>query len=113
MALLVSLDEFEGPLDLMLYLVRDNKLDLFNLDLVTLTHQYVAFIHQAQSNNLEIASEYLSEMAGLIELKSKRLLPRPPVDDLDDELNNPTSLVSRLLEYQRYKYHLVALSHLL
>lgn len=103
MAFVVSFEEFEGPLDLMLYLIRENRLDLFDLDLVTLTHQYIAFIHQAQDNNLEIASEYLSEMAGLIELKSKRLLPRPKVEDDFDDLEDPTSLVSRLIEYQRYK----------
>ncbi|HHX52885.1 MAG TPA: segregation/condensation protein A [Erysipelothrix sp.] len=104
MAFVITIEDFEGPLDLMLYLIRDNKMDLFDLDLVKLTHQYVSFIHQAQENNLEIASEYLSEMAGLIELKSKRLLPRPKIEDeFEDDLNDPTSLVARLIEYQRFK----------
>lgn len=103
MSFIVNINEFEGPLDLMLFLIKDNKLDLFDLDLVVLTNQYIKFIHQAKENNLEIASEYLSEMAGLIEIKSKRLLPRPKVEDDLDEINDPNSLVSRLLEYQRYK----------
>lgn len=104
MSFLVNINQFEGPLDLMLYLIRENKLDLFDLDLVVLTNQYIAFIHSAQEQQLEFASEYLSEMASLIELKSKRLLPRPPIDTLEDEeLNDPRSLVSRLLEYQRFK----------
>lgn len=104
MSFVINIEDFEGPLDLMLYLVRENKLDLFNLDLVILTQQYISFIHQAQERNLEIASEYLSEMAGLIELKSKRLLPRVKIEDeLEEDLNDPTSLVSRLIEYQRYK----------
>ncbi len=104
MSFVVNIEEFEGPLDLMLYLIRENKLDLFDLDLVTLTNQYISFIHQAQDQQLIVASEYLSEMASLIELKSRRLLPRPTTMNEDqEELNDPRSLVSRLLEYQRFK----------
>lgn len=100
----INIEEFEGPLDLMLYLIKENKLDLFDLDLVTLTNQYIAYIHQAQQEQLQVASEYLSEMASLIELKSRRLLPRPTLNLEDDEqINDPRSLVSRLLEYQRFK----------
>ena len=77
MSFVVNIDEFEGPLDLMLFLIRENKLDLFDLDLVTLTNQYISFIHRAVDQQLVVASEYLSEMASLIELKSRRLLPRP------------------------------------
>lgn len=104
MSFLVNIEEFEGPLDLMLYLIKENKLDLFDLDLVVLTNQYIAFIHQAQDQQLQVASEYLAEMASLIELKSRRLLPKRKSDeDSEDDLDNPRSLVSRLLEYQRYK----------
>ena len=100
----VTIDAFEGPLDLMLYLIRDKKLDLFNLDITELTNQYIDYIHQMQERELEIAAEYLSELAGLIEFKSKRLLPR---DTSQLESENPeeeaSSIVKRLLEYQQIK----------
>ena len=59
----VTIDQFEGPLDLMLHLIKENKLDLFDLDMNVLTTQYIEFIHQMKDLHLEIASEYLSELA--------------------------------------------------
>lgn len=99
----VTIDQFEGPLDLMLYLIREKKLDLFDLDIAELTTQYVAYIHQMRENSLEIASEYISELAGLIEYKSKRLLPRDESELDAEEPDDEKSLVARLLEYQMYK----------
>ena len=100
----VTIEHFNGPLDLMLYLIKDKKLDLFECNIVELADQYIAFIHQAQDSKLEVASEYLSELAGLIEYKSKRLLPRDVSEleakDVEDDEQN---LVRRLIEYQRYK----------
>ena len=69
----VSIDEFNGPLDLMLYLIKDKKLDLFDLDIEELADQYIAFINEAKEQKLDVATEYLSELAGLIEYKSKKL----------------------------------------
>lgn len=65
----ISIDQFEGPLDLMLHLIKTNKLDLFDLDLHILANQYIAYIQQMRELKLEIASEYLSELASLIEYK--------------------------------------------
>ena len=100
----ITIDEFNGPLDLMLYLIKENKLDLFELNIVELTNQYIAFLNEQQEYKLEIATEYISELAGLIEYKSKKLLPRDQseleVQDLEEEEQN---LVRRLIEYQRYK----------
>lgn len=100
----ITIDEFNGPLDLMLYLIKENKLDLFELNIVELTDQYIAFLNEQQEYKLEIATEYISELAGLIEYKSKKLLPRDQseleVQDLEEEEQN---LVRRLIEYQRYK----------
>ena len=72
----ITIDQFSGPLDLMLFLIKEKKLDLFNLDISELTSQYQNYITSMHDMNLEIASEYLSELAGLIEYKSKKLLPR-------------------------------------
>lgn len=104
MSFSVTIDAFEGPLDLMLYLIREKKLDLFDLDIFELTTQYVAYIHQMQKNELEIAAEYLSELAGLIEYKSKRLLPRDEsIFDAEDPEQDADNLVRRLLEYKQFK----------
>ena len=111
MSFSIKIDEFEGPLDLMLYLVKENKLDLFNLDLVILTNQYINYIFEMRENNLQVASEYLSEMAGLIEYKSKKLLPRDKSElEVNDDINDSSSLVARLIEYQRYKEVSIELS---
>ncbi len=68
----IMIDQFEGPLDLMLHLIRENKLDLFDLDMNVLTEQYLAYLDAMESMHLEIASEYLSELAALLEYKSKK-----------------------------------------
>lgn len=100
----VLIDQFEGPLDLMLHLIRENKLDLFDLDMNILTEQYLVYLDTMESMHLEIASEYLSELASLLEYKSKKLLPREKVEITEEyEEDHRDRLVARLLEYQRFK----------
>ena len=100
----IDIEQFSGPLDLMLFLIKDKKLDLFDLNIEELADQYIAFINAATDEKLEIASEYLSELAGLIEYKSKKLLPRDTSEfDADDVEDSENDLVKRLIEYQRYK----------
>ena len=95
--------KFEGPLDLMLHLIHEQQLDIFDLDMEVLTDQYIAYLHAMEDLQLEIESEYLVELATLIEYKSKKLLPRHS-DDLEDDYEDPKDrLVRRLLEYQKYK----------
>ena len=100
----ISIEQFEGPLDLMLHLIKENKLDLFNLDMNVLASQYIQYIHQMQNLHLEIASEYMEELAGLIEYKSKKLLPREEAEVNDNyEEDHREKLVQRLIEYQKFK----------
>ena len=100
----IMIDQFEGPLDLMLHLIHENKLDLFDLDMNVLTEQYLAYLNAMESLHLEIASEYLSELAALLEYKSKKLLPREKVEISEEyEEDHRDRLVARLLEYQRFK----------
>lgn len=100
----VSIEQFDGPLDLMLHLVKENKLDLFDLDMDVLASQYITFIHDMQTLHLEVASEYLEELASLIEYKSKKLLPREEVEVKEEyEEDQRDRLVARLIEYQQYK----------
>lgn len=104
MAFEISIDQFEGPLDLMLHLVKENKLDLFDLDMTILCDQYLAYINSIESMHLELASEFLSELAGLIEYKSKRLLPKEKIEIVEEyEEDQRDKLVKRLIEYQKFK----------
>lgn len=103
MSFKVETQKFEGPLDLMLHLIHEQQLDIFDLDMFVLTDQYVNYIHQMEELHLEVESEYLVELATLIEYKSKKLLPKKE-GDLQDDLDDPKEkLVRRLLEYQKYK----------
>lgn len=104
MAFTITIEQFEGPLDLMLHLIKENKLDLFDLDMNILSDQYLQYLNTMESMHLEVASEFLSELAGLIEYKSKKLLPREKVVIEESyEEDQRERLVKRLLEYQRYK----------
>ncbi|MDO4500746.1 MAG: segregation/condensation protein A [Erysipelotrichaceae bacterium] len=96
--------KFEGPLDLMLHLIREQELDIFDLDMEVLTDQYIKYLHEMENLELEVESEYLVELATLIEYKSKKLLPKP-VDPLEGEYEEDPKerLVKRLLEYQKFK----------
>jgi len=100
----VTIDKFDGPLDLMLHLIKENQLDLMDLDINVLTDQYIAYLQSMENLHLEIVSEYLVELATLIEYKSKKMLPGVN-DNLEDEYEEDPKarLVQRLLEYQQYK----------
>ena len=96
--------KFEGPLDLMLHLIKEQQLDIFDLDMVALADQYIAYLNAMEELQLEIESEYLVELAILIEYKSRKLLPKPAEPLEDDYEEDPRErLVKRLLEYQQYK----------
>ncbi len=100
----VTIENFDGPLDLMLHLIKEKELDLFDLDVNVLTDQYIAYLSAMQDMHLEVASEYLVELAELIEYKSKKLLPKDDSELQDEYEEDPKErLVRRLLEYQQYK----------
>lgn len=100
----VSIEQFDGPLDLMLHLIKENKLDLLDLNMDVLAEQYISYIHTMQHMHLEIASEYLTELVSLIEYKSKKLLPREEmIIDEEYEEDHRERLIQRLVVYQQYK----------
>ena len=102
-ALSVFLDAFEGPLDLLLYLIRRHSLDILDIPMADLTRQYMEYVEMMRTTQLELAADYLLMAALLIEIKSRMLLPRPKRDD-DQEPDDPRAeLVRRLLEYERMK----------
>ena len=99
-----KINEFEGPLDLLLHLIKENKMDIMNIEIELITEQYITYLNEQEKMNLEIASEYLVMASELIELKSKLLLPNQKAETEEDEEVDPREeLVNRLLEYQAYK----------
>jgi segregation and condensation protein A len=101
-ALEVFLDTFEGPLDLLLYLIRKANIDILDIPMARLTEQYLEYVEEMRHKNLELAAEYLVMAAMLMEIKSRLLLPRPKAAD-DGELDPRAELVRRLLEYEQMK----------
>ena len=100
-ALEIMLDAFQGPLDLLLYLIRKQNLDVLDIPMAPLTRQYLEYVEIMRSKNLELAAEYLVMAAMLMEIKSRMLLPRPA--PLDAEEDPRAELVRRLLEYEQMK----------
>lgn len=99
-----KINEFEGPLDLLLHLIKESKMDIMNIEIESITKQYLDYLDLQEKMNLEIASEYLVLASELIEIKSKLLLPKQKLDDIDEEEIDPREeLANRLLEYQAYK----------
>lgn len=102
-ALEVILEAFEGPLDLLLYLIRKENLDIVDIPIADVTRQYVIYIELMQEMQLELAGEYLVMSAMLAEIKSRMLLPRPPSAEEGEDEDPRAELVRRLQEYERYK----------
>ncbi len=102
----IELPNFEGPLDLLLHLIRKHELDILDLPIAFITDKYLEYLGLMEGLNLDIASEYLVMAATLAHIKSKMLLPRPPEDQDDDDADEAdprAELIRRLLEYQKYK----------
>jgi segregation and condensation protein A len=102
----LKLNEFEGPLDLLLHLIRQSKMDIYDIKIAEITDQYMNYLAENKKHQLEIAGEYFVMAATLMAIKSQMLLPTPPTDEESEESEeeDPRSeLVEQLLEYQRYK----------
>ncbi|WP_286746671.1 segregation and condensation protein A [Aquabacterium sp. UBA2148] len=102
-ALEVFLEAFQGPLDLLLYLIRKQNFNVLDIPLADLTRQYLAYVEQIRKSNLELASEYLLMAAMLIEIKSRMLLPPKKVEGSDEPEDPRAELVRRLIEYEQMK----------
>jgi segregation and condensation protein A len=99
----VQIEEFEGPLDLLLHLIKKNELDIYNIPIAAITRQYLEYMELLKELNLDIAGEFLVMAATLLQIKSRMLLPVTQ-DEEDAEAEDPRAeLVRRLLEYQRYR----------
>jgi segregation and condensation protein A len=103
-ALEIKLGEFAGPLDLLLFLIRQEQANIFDIPIAKITDEYVKYIRMMKSLDISIAADFLVMAATLIEIKSRMLLPRDPSQTEEEEFDDPRKeLVDRLLEYERYK----------
>jgi len=102
-ALEVFLESFEGPLDLLLYLIRKQNINVLDIPMADLTRQYLGYVEMMRRTQLELAAEYLLMAAVLIEIKSRLLLPKPPAPPGEEPEDPRAELVRRLLEYERMK----------
>lgn len=99
----VKLTAFEGPLDLLLFLIEKNKVNIYDIPIVTITEQYLEYVNQMEEHDMDVMSEFLVMAATLVRIKAKMLLPRE--EKAEDEEEDPRQeLVRRLLEYKMYKY---------
>ncbi len=100
----VSLEHYNGPLDLLLFLIRQHEIDIYDIPIATITEQYLAYVRIMEHLNPDHIGEFLVMAATLMEVKSRMLLPKPPPEDSEEELIDPRlELVQQLLEYKRFK----------
>ncbi len=99
----LKISDFEGPLDLLLHLIKESKMDIFDIKIEEIADQYLKYIEHQEALNLEIASEYLVLAAELLEIKSKLLLPNEKLEEEEQEEDPREALINRLLEYESYK----------
>ena len=103
MAYQVRLEHFEGPLDLLLYLIREHEVDIYDIPISLVTQQYLQYLELLKLLDLEVGSEYLLMAATLLRIKSKMLLPRRSEEEEDEAVDPREELVQRLLEYRQFK----------
>lgn len=103
MTFTIKLTQFEGPFDLLLYFIERDELDINNIPISKITHDFLDYIHQLESLNIDLASEFILVAATLMRIKAKLLLPRREMDEAGNEIDPREELVRKLLEYKRYK----------
>lgn len=99
----IKLDAFEGPLDLLIHLIKKNEVEIYDIPIALITQQYLAYLELMQELNLDVAGEFLVMASTLIHIKSRTLLPRPETPEEGEEEDPREALVRRLLEHQKYK----------
>lgn len=99
----IKLPQFEGPFDLLLFFIERDELDIHDIPIAGITRDFLDYIHQMHSLNIELASEFILVAATLMRIKAKMLLPRPELDEEGNEIDPRLDLVQKLLEYKRYK----------
>jgi len=99
----VHLDQFEGPLDILLHLIRSQEMDVFDIPMALITTQYLGILEEQNELDLEVAGDYLVMASTLMQLKSRMLLPRPELDDEGNEIDPRAELAAQLIAYEQYR----------
>jgi segregation and condensation protein A len=99
----IVLPQFEGPFDLLLFFIERDELDIHDIPIAKITNDFLAYIQDMESLNIDLASEFILVAATLMRIKAKMLIPRKPIDEEGNEIDPREELVARLLEYKRYK----------
>ena len=99
----VHLENFEGPLDLLLYFIRRDEIDIYDIPIANITEEFMEMLEEIKKMNINIAGEFIVMAATLMRIKSMMLLPRPALDEEDDIIDPRKELVDQLLEYSRFK----------
>lgn len=97
------LQNFEGPLDLLLYLISKNKMDIFDISLSTLTDEYIAYLDEMTEQNLEVTSEFIVMAATLLDIKARKLLPELDKKEEEEEVISEEDIIQKIIEYKKYK----------
>jgi segregation and condensation protein A len=99
----IKLPQFEGPFDLLLFFIERDELDIYNIPITTITNDFLAYIHQQDSLNIELSSEFILFISTLMRIKAKMLLPRKELDAQGNEIDPRQELINKILEYKRFK----------
>lgn len=99
----IKIKQFEGPFDLLLFFIERDELDIYDIPIATITEDFLAYMREMESMNIDLASEFILVAATLMRIKAKMLLPRKELDEEGNEIDPREELVQRLLEYKRYK----------
>ncbi|MEO7800949.1 MAG: segregation/condensation protein A [Ginsengibacter sp.] len=108
----ISLPQFEGPFDLLLFFIERDELDIYNIPITKITKDFLAYIHSSQSLNIELSSEFILFISTLMRIKAKMLLPRKELDQEGNEIDPRAELIDKILEYRRFKQAATELSHM-
>jgi segregation and condensation protein A len=101
----IKLAQFEGPFDLLLFFIERDELDIYNIPITKITNDFLDYIHQQQTVNIELSSEFILFISTLMRIKAKMLLPRKELDAQGNEIDPREELVNKILEYKRFKRH--------
>ena len=99
----IVLDQFEGPFDLLLFFIERDEIDIYNIPITRITNDFLAFIHQSDSLNIELSSEFILFVSTLMRIKAKMLLPRKELDEAGNEVDPRQELIDKILEYKKFK----------
>jgi segregation and condensation protein A len=108
----ISLPQFEGPFDLLLFFIERDELDIYNIPITKITNQFLDFIHKSEALNIELSSEFILFISTLMRIKAKMLLPRKELDPLGNEIDPRNELIDKILEYKKFKQAAIEMSEL-